>query len=147
MSVDGGLRPLFREKLKVGAHWQTIETGDVSLGVPDSNYCIGGDEGWVEYKQTDAWAVGIRKEQSAWLLTRHMRGGRAFVAVRRRHDGGPRKGPAVDELWLCQGQYAGLLKDYGLQCEEINWCGVWSGGPAHWDWAAVRRWLAPNAPP
>lgn len=143
--IDGGLRGIFHDRLRVGIHWQAIETGEVVMGVPDSNFCCDGVEGWVEYKQTDAWAVGIRPEQGAWLSTRHMRGGRTFVAVRRWHDGGPRKGAAVDELWLCSGQYARTLRHEGLQSNSVVWLGVWSGGPARWDWDAVRRHLTGSA--
>lgn len=139
--IDGGLRNLFHIHLKSGAHWQAVETGGTGLGIPDSNYCIDGVEGWVEMKRTNAWSVGVRPEQNSWHRTRTARGGRTFFAVRRCHDGGPRKGDAVDELWLCHGRWSLALMVGGLQHPEIKWLGVWSGGPARWDWQAVRHIL------
>jgi hypothetical protein len=144
MTTDGGLRPMFHNKLREGAHWQAVETGAITLGIPDSNYCIEGDEGWVEFKKTSGWSLGFRPGQVPWHMTRWRRGGRSFIAIRRSHDGGPRKGAPVDELWLCGGRYSLMLEQHGLKCPDINWDGVWSGGPERWDWAAVRRRLAPT---
>lgn len=141
MSIDGGLRALFHTRLKNNSHFQSIETGGTGLGIPDTNYCISGVEGWIEYKATSAWSVGVRPEQNSWHRTRTARGGRTFFAVRRQHDGGPRKGDAVDELWLCHGRWSWALMAGGLQHPEIKWLGVWSGGPARWDWDAVRQIL------
>lgn len=140
MSVDGGLRTLFREKLREGFHWQSIETGGTGRGIPDSNYCCDGIEGWVEFKQTEGWAVTLRPEQIGWLVTRSMRGGRVFIAVRRQHDGGVRRGESVDELWLLRGAAARELRTQGLQ-GGVGVLGVWSGGPAGWDWQGVRARL------
>jgi len=39
VSSDGNLRPIFREHLRVGFDWTSVETGSTILGVPDSNYC------------------------------------------------------------------------------------------------------------
>lgn len=144
--IDGGLRGLFHHHLRVGAHFQAVETGGTGLGIPDSNVCFlmpdgSGRECWIEFKTTDAWSVGVRTEQNAWHRTRCMRGGRTFFAVRRQHEGGPRKGPAVDELWLCGGRYSSQLMTGGLKDPSIIWDGVWSGGPARWDWSAVHAAL------
>lgn len=144
--IDGGLRGLFHQYLRVGAHWQAVETGGTGLGIPDSNVCFlmpdgTGRECWIEYKTTDAWSVGVRPEQNSWHRTRIARGGRTFFAVRRCHDGGPRKGDAVDELWMCHGKYSTHLMVEGLQAPDIYWLGVWSGGPARWDWDRVRQIL------
>lgn len=141
--IDGGLRPTFRNKLRRGVHWQSIETGGTGTGIPDSNFCgaeVG--EGWVEFKSTDAWSVGIDAEQVGWLKTRQLHGGRTFLAVRRHHSGGPRKGAGVDELWLCSGWWAGAVRASGLRAEEVVWLGVWSGGASRWDWDEVRAVLA-----
>lgn len=144
-SDDGGLRGLFRTHLKPHADMQAVETGLIAAGVPDLNYCASGREGWIEMKQTDGWAVTLRPEQVGWLCRRARAGGRVFVAVRRWHDGGPRRGPAVDDLWLLRGKYAPDLKTGGLTWAREH-CpsaviGVWSGGPARWDWLAVLRAL------
>lgn len=156
MTTDGGLRQLFRDHLRRGFHWQSVETVLVSQGVPDSNYCArnpkifgdlmedplpgSGREGWVEYKQTDGYAVTLRPEQIGWLTRRALTGGRVFVAVRRWHDGGTRRGEPVDELWLCAGGRARELKADGLRAGR-GILGVWGGGPARWDWGAVRELL------
>lgn len=137
---DGNLRPIFREKLRVGFHWQSIETGGTGRGVPDSNYCCAGVEGWVEFKRTSGWDVPLRPEQVGWLVRRHMAGGRVFVAVRRQHRGGPRLGDPVDELWLLRGGSARELVSGGLR-SGVGVVGVWSGGPARWGWEAVREAL------
>lgn len=139
--IDGGLRSLFRERLRQGFHWQSIETGLTGLGVPDANFCCSGAEGWIEFKQTDAWAVTLRPEQAGWIYTRWRAGGRVLVAVRRQHSGGPRKGDPVDELWLWSGQWARELKRDGMlqpSSPHIAPIAVWSGGPGGWDWGDVR---------
>jgi hypothetical protein len=141
--IDGGLRKTFRERLRSGWHWQSVETGGTGLGIPDSNFCVGGVEGWVEYKRTEAWAVDLSPEQIGWHLHRNRVGGRTFIAVRRQHSGGPRKGPAVDELWLVRGSWAGRLGQEGLPQTEADalvpsWiAGRWGGGPARWDWDTI----------
>ena len=140
MSIDGGLRPMFRDKLRRGFQWTSVESGSTIQGIPDSEFCSGGVSRWVEYKVTDAWAVGLSKEQSSWHEVRHLRGGVSFVAVRRRHSGGPRKGPAVDELWLYRGEFARELRKLGLKA-PVTPEGVWEGGPERWDWEAVASLL------
>lgn len=136
---DGGLRQHFRDYLRAGFHWQSIETVLVSSGVPDSNYCSAGREGWVEFKFTDGWAVTLRTEQTGWLTARALRGGRVTVAVRRTAPPGPRRA-AADQLWLCEGGEARALKKRGLR-GGVGILGVWDGGPARWDWDAVRALL------
>ncbi len=136
--TDGGLRSEFRRRIP-DFHWQSIETGGVGNGVPDANYCGNFCEGWIENKQTDGWVVTLRPEQVAWLARRARAGGRVYVAVRRWHDGGPRKGASVDELWLLRGGAAVAIKQHGLVDEAEYVLGRWHGGPAAWDWSAVRK--------
>jgi hypothetical protein len=144
--IDGSLRKIFRNKLRRGYDWQSIETGGTGRGIPDSNACEEKyGEFWVEFKQTDAWAVDIDSEQVGWLKRRILYGGRTFLAVRRWNDGGPRRGAAVDELWLCSGWYSGEVRASGLRAEGVVWLGVWSGGPSQWDWDAVKEAL--RSPP
>lgn len=140
MAIDGGLRGLFQEKLRVGWHWQSIETGGTGRGVPDSNFCTRGIEGWVEYKKTDGWTVDLRTEQVGWLMERSARGGRCFVAVRRKNQGGPRRGDPVDELWLYPGRLARQLRIHGLRLEEPP-AYIGDGGPTSWDWSRVAAVL------
>ena len=113
MSIDGGLRKIFRENLP-DIDWTSIETGSTGRGVPDSNGCKDGCEFWIEYKKADAWAVTLRSEQVGWLTKRARFGGRVFVAIRRRTTAGPSKGRAVDELWLYSGADARRLLDGGI---------------------------------
>lgn len=143
--IDGGLRGTFREKLREGIHWQSIETGGTGKGIPDSNFCARwagrGIEGWIEYKWTEAWAVGLEPEQVGWLKKRVMFGGRALVAVRRCHEGGPRKGAPQDELWLYSGLASGLLRREGLSPDHPGFLGWWEGGKSKWDWDQIRYLL------
>lgn len=136
MSIDGGLRQLFRERVPSPADWQAVETGGTGRGVPDSNVCIEGRERWLEYKVTAGWAVPLRPEQVGWLLRRERHGGVTFVCVRRVCEPGRRR-LAADELWMFRGNVADLLRAGGLGAAEPLAC--FPGGPSSWDWAAVRR--------
>lgn len=140
MAIDGGLRPLFHNNLRRGFQWTAVESGGTILGIPDSEFCSGGLSRWVEYKQTSAWSVGIRKEQASWHQVRHMRGGTSFIAVRRQAAEGVRRGAAADELWLFLGEHAQELKNVGLR-GGVPCLGIWGGGPSAWDWDAVRGHL------
>ena len=137
--IDGDLRKIFRDRLRRGIHWQSIETGGTGRGIPDSNYCTEGVEGWVEFKATEGWAVGLTPEQVGWHLERWMRGGWTHVATRRRHDGGPRRGDPVDELWIAEGCWVRELATDGLRADVPMT--VLRGGPGAWDWDTVRRIL------
>lgn len=138
MSVDGGLRSLFRQNLKEGFQWTSVESGTTGSGIPDSEFCCNGESGWIEYKLTSVWAIGISAEQCAWHRARYMRGGRSFIAIRRKHNGGPRKGPPVDSLYIYSGQYASFLRSDGLKTEAEK-LGYWVGSPRDWDWSAIRQ--------
>jgi hypothetical protein len=142
MSVDDGLRPLFRKHLR-GCHWQTIERL-LDRGVPDSNLCVDGREVWLEYKATRIWHVKIRPEQVGWLLTRERHGGVTVIATRRRRVRGR---PDLDQLWLVRGWQARVFQEHGLAAwsdpaqQSDGLLGVWEGGPSQWDWDAVREVL------
>jgi hypothetical protein len=127
---------LFRKNLP--GHWQSIETGGTGRGVPDSNYCINGKEGWVEFKCCDAQKVVIRPEQVAWIHRRVREGGRVWIATRRQHSGGPRKGDPCDELFLTPGSDILALCEDGLFGATYH---SFANGPARWDWEAVGRIL------
>lgn len=141
MSTDGDLRTIFREKLKSGFHWQSVETGLVGPGTPDSNFGSQGVERWIEYKQTSGWKPHIRREQISWHLHRKLVGGVTFLAIRRWHDGGPRKGDPVDELWLCHGHFISVVNQFGMKHDSIDWLGVWHHGKNNWDWNRIREIL------
>lgn len=135
---DDGLRALFHKKLPA-VHWQAIEVGAVGRGVPDTNFCWRGAEGWIEMKATDAHAVTLLPEQVGWISRRMRAGGRVFIATRQRHDGGSRKGDAVDALWVHEGWDAATLKAEGLlSCPPVLHT---EGGPSRWDWDLVTSVL------
>lgn len=143
MSVDDGLRKIFRQNIK-GCHWQTIERL-LDRGVPDSNLCVDGTDLWIEYKATRIWHVKIRPEQVGWLLTRERHGGVTVIATRRRN---VRASPRTDQLWLVRGWQARLFQERGLLpwsgdggFWERGLIGVWDGGPSEWNWDAIRDLL------
>lgn len=145
MSIDDGLRPLFRKHIP-HFHWQSIETGGTGRGVADSNFCAPGhpgDEGWIEYKATDAYGVTLEPEQIGWISARVRAGGRVWIGVRRRHGGGPRRGSPVDELWVFPGALCKVARLGGLRDPAVvAAAAVWHHGPtAGWDWRAVAALL------
>jgi hypothetical protein len=135
---DGGLRQLFAKHLPE-VHWQGIETGGTGRGIPDLNGCVGGVEFWIECKLTGAWAVTFEIGQVAWLERRARAGGRTFVAVRRHAPSGPRRGAAIDALYLYPGVAARTLSEKGMAGAPA--LGMWPGGPARWDWDRVSLYL------
>jgi hypothetical protein len=156
--IDGGLRELLRGCVPT-FHWTSVETGATARGVPDSNYLAsGGIEGWVECKRTragrDTYRVEIQPEQAAWHHRRARLGGRSWIAVRRVVG-------REDQLWMVPGGWALEIRRVGLRAAwdglitgagalpGPSWGGVWLGGPAGWDWAAVAACLraAPLAAP
>jgi Holliday junction resolvase len=120
--IDGGLRATFRAKLP-DIHWQAVESKLTGKGIPDANYCAEGIEGWVEFKKTSGWKIGLRTEQTSWIEKRARFGGNVFIAVRR-------KGT---ELWLCGPEHArgNTLKGITpiLFYDKV------------WNWAEIRRKL------
>lgn len=135
---DDGLRAIIRRNLN-GWHWCTVETGGTQSGVPDLEGCKEGIAAWVECKSTSGWAVRMRPFQIGWHLQRARVGGRSFVAIRRRCPAGPRRGRAVDELWLVAGCHAGVLSEKGLR--EVPVLGIWPDGPESWKWGQVDALL------
>lgn len=139
MSSDGNLRPLFREYLPM-FHWQSVETAITGGGVPDSNYCLAGYEGWIEFKQTKAWSVHIKPAQVGWIERRIRVGGNVLVAVRQMCEGNKRS-PRCDDLWIFNGRYVRDLKVGGLTATAQNALLHTCGGPTLWDWLKVRQSL------
>lgn len=135
--IDGGLRTIFRQNLP-SFHWQSIESGLTGGGIPDSNACKNGIEFWIEYKKTDNNKIGLRPDQVGWHMRRSRVGGRSFIAVRYRHEGGPRRGMPVDTLYIYAGRDAQAVAISGLALTPL---GMWPGGPSAWDWWAVNRIL------
>lgn len=133
MTIDGGLRPLFKRNLtKLGWDFQAIETGGTGQGIPDANACLNGHEAWLEFKVTSTNAVGLRPEQVGWIERRTRHGGRVFICIRQTTTEGPRKGEARDALIIVAGRSAQVLAQYGLDTmlvprlvfpviKNINW--------------------------
>jgi hypothetical protein len=136
--MDGGLRQIFRERL-LDFDWVSIESGATGGGIPDSNYCSHGQEGWIEYKLTTGWTVPLRPQQVGWITRRVRNGGRVHIAVRQKQAGGPRSSP-VDALWLLPGHGATLYKEHGLRA-FVDGGQTFYGGPAGWDWRAIAALL------
>lgn len=143
---DGGLRQLFQEHLP-DFFWQSIETWSTGRGVPDLYYCARADKrtrycsGWIECKKADANAVEVRPEQVGWAerLLRH--NGRVWFAVRLKCAAGKRRS-ARDELHIFHGEGARYLKTGGISAvPSLFKKGEWAGGPAKWDWSAIRAVL------
>jgi hypothetical protein len=132
MKQDGELRLIFRRVFPT-AQWTSVETGLTAGGVPDSEFCFpGGQQGWIEFKRTDAWAVRLRPAQVGWTERRVRLGGRVLIAVRRMCRG-------EDELHLLPGKAVCDLQDKGLRGAEH--LGTWAGGPSRWNWKEVGAFL------
>lgn len=128
--IDGGLRKLFHTNLP--GHWQAVESALTGGGIPDSNFCMCGVEGWVEYKITKTNSIRFRPGQVPWIHRRVRNGGTVWIAVRHKHDGGPRKGPPVDDLYLYSGQCILELNEKGLTLEPAL---------KTWDWEEIKLLL------
>jgi len=133
---DNGLRKLFHSKLPK-FHWQAMELGVLGTGCPDSNFCLDGVDGWIEFKYTEDYSVGLRPEQVGWISRRMRSGGRVFVITQRKHDGGPKKGPPCNELWIHEGWDAASLKAHGLLMSPPVYCAF----DGDWDWEKIRSVL------
>lgn len=132
-NLDGGLRSLFRQRLR-SWHWQSIESGSTGSGIPDSNFCTpGGVEGWVEFKEVRGWVVTLSPMQVGWLMRRSRLGGRCFVAVRQRIASG-------EAMCVYAGADAAILTEAGAMKTAVPLVRS-AGGPASWDWEAVERVL------
>lgn len=131
MSVDGGLRQIFRGKFR-DWQWTSIETGAVSPGTPDAEFCApGGTSGWVEFKQITGWKVTFQPLQVPWIHRRYRLGGRVFVAIRRKKD----------ELYVIPGEHILELEDKGVK----NFTPISGVGSRKWDWAEVEDILLGNS--
>ncbi len=140
MKTDGDLRKIFQRHLPT-FHWQAVETWSTGQGVPDVNFCCDGVEGWIEFKQTKAWAVQVRPGQVAWIERRARAGGRVFLAVRRQSVA---RGAKIDDLWLLDHRAARELATpkIGLGFHHnYQVFGVFPNSPASWDWRKIQKIL------
>lgn len=129
---DGGLRRIFRERFPLW-HWTAIETGCVSPGAPDVEFCApGGVSGWVEFKRVNGFKITFEPLQPGWIFKRARLGGRVFVAVRRK----------VDELHIIPGTEIVALTETGLKGRQP----LTAGGLRSWDWKKVEQTLLGDYP-
>ncbi len=136
MDKDGGLRSLFRTKLRE-FQWTSIESPLTGGGTPDNEFCTPtGVQAWIEFKKTTRYYVKMRPLQVGWIMRRCRYGGNAWIAVRRVPQTQQEAG--VDELWLMKGDQAEALLRHGLNGVSA-WC--WSGGESVWNFQEVRHLL------
>jgi hypothetical protein len=134
--VDGGLRQTFRKHLP-HIFWQSIEIGATGSGVPDTHFLVGEKcAGWIEHKRATENAVVFQPMQPVWISSYVRRGGICFIAIRimgRR---------ANDELCIAHGAGVLDLANFGISGLPARYrMGLWSGGPARWDWKAIENVL------
>ena len=129
MANDHGLRKIFRDNLRrLNFDVIAIETRGVSTGAPDTNYCGGGIEGWVEHKRMEHGRVTIRPAQVGWIERRLDHGGRVFVAVRYQL-----------KLWLFHGSSIRQLQTQKV--EEVAHILHYDAGPGAWNWPDIAHTL------
>lgn len=135
-AVDDNLRSIIKDHLR-HIDWQSIESALTGGGIPDLNGCCDGVEAWVECKRASAWTVKIRPAQIGWSKKRIRHGGRVLLAIRKRHDGGARRGAAVDEFFLFNGELMHEINQNGFQsyAPRVHE----KGGPSRWDWSAIQQ--------
>lgn len=83
---------LVRAALLQGPHDDLIRIENPAWpGTPDVNYCLGGEEGFIELKNIDDWPVNatttvkvahFTQQQRSWLIRRVDCGGRAWLLLR-----------------------------------------------------------------
>ena len=85
---ESGLWATMKKGVSRFGDFQRIESV-VGSGVPDVNYCVGGNEGWIELKHVKAWPkrsrtnvpIEYRSEQPVWWYNRRKAGGRVWVFI------------------------------------------------------------------
>lgn len=113
-------------------HWQAIESGMTSPGIPDTNGCYRGCEFWIECKKTDSNNPGLIPEQVGWIARRSSEGGRVFVLVWL-------QAGSISDLILVPGSEVRILSNYGINQAVI--AGRWTGGEKKWNWDEVLQRL------
>jgi|TARA_R100000329_G_C7598933_1_gene212405 Holliday junction resolvase len=86
-------------------HWQRIESGATSRGVPDINACYAGKEFWVELKILHGDRVSLTPQQVAWHTRRSKQGGITWIMV---HDS------KTNTINLISGSQSVTLAKHGL---------------------------------
>ena len=108
-------------------HWQRIETGAISTGVPDVNGCFGGSDFWVELKIGKVESIKLSAQQCAWHMRRASSGGVTWIFA---------SDPSSRQLWLISGN-----QSINLRNREVN-----SSLSVHhysqpYDWKAILKQL------
>ncbi len=125
----------FRDGMKKAfpsIHWQRIECWQ-SLGVPDINFCLQGQDYWVESKWCPSktgkvFSHKLTADQCAWALARSRAGGSAWILARR-----------VDVFRLYDGRDARSVVDHG-------WEGLWTVEMQKpWDWTEMLKIMRARA--
>lgn len=112
----------FRDKMKFPRdRWDRIENG-VGVGMPDTNYCVNGHEGWLEFKSplepkrpgTPLFGSNhnLSQDQKNWFNRQITAGGRAYIFI------------ATDKrMMLIHGRYADAINE--LTVEELVEASEW----------------------
>lgn len=89
--TESGLWGVMRDRLRGGGRRLTRIESTVGEGLPDVNYCINGEEGWVELKVVKLWpkrpltplrVPHYSPVQRLWHREQKLAGGRIFVLLR-----------------------------------------------------------------
>ena len=62
-------------------HWQRVESGATSIGIPDVNGCYAGYEFWIELKILHGDRVSLTPQQIAWHTRRSTVGGVSWILI------------------------------------------------------------------
>jgi Holliday junction resolvase len=90
-------------------HWQRVESGGTSRGIPDVNGCFAGHEFWIELKILQGNRVSLTPQQIAWHTRRSSAGGVSWILV---------EDPRSKSIFLISGNQAINLSTNGLSsCE------------------------------
>ena len=127
---------LLRDKIKQPRdRWDRIENG-VGVGMPDTNYCIDGHEGWVELKspqepKREGTALfgsnhPLSQDQKNWFKRQVLAGGRCFVLI------------GTDRRWiLIHGRYADYINEMSV-ADLLGFAEWYAQKPVQ----SINQWMA-----
>ena len=83
----------------------------------------------------------LEPHQVAWAERRGRAGGRVFLAVRKKHEGGVRLGNPIDYLILFNASVsARIIMEQGMNMAKPLYASP-ANGPKSWDWDEVKNIL------